>query len=219
MKFLLLFFLFSPSFISANSNLLITEVQVRGETPNNCFIKIYNPNNVVLDISGYRLRKKTSTGREYSIRVFPEGSIINAKGYFIWANSRDDYHLFLQADAYSTASISANNSIAFFSNDGLIIDALAWGEGENQFVLGNPFPFNPQEKEKIKRIKNDFYQNTDNNEKDFYLFSENQDLELDYNIQTSLLEKDEQFPLVNAISFSLILAAVFIYFKKVVKEV
>ncbi len=219
MKFLLLFFLFSPSFVSANNNLLITELQVRGETPNNCFIKIYNPKNVALDISGYRLRKKTSTGREYSIRVFPEGSIINAKGYFIWANSRDDYHLSLQANVYSTASISANNSVALFSNDGLIVDALAWGEGENQFVLGDPFPFNPQEKEKIKRIKNDFYRNTDNNEQDFYLFSENQTLDLDYKLETSSLKKDEQFPLASAISFSLILAAVFIYFKKVVKEV
>ena len=71
---ILCLFLFFPLLTGAeNDHLLIVEVQIAGEKANNDFIKIYNPTDSDLDISGYKLRKRSSTGGESSIRVFPEG--------------------------------------------------------------------------------------------------------------------------------------------------
>jgi len=152
-------------------DLLITEVQIAGERANNDFIKIYNPLNQDLDISGYKLRKRASTGRESSIRVFPTGSKILAKNYFLWANSKDNYHLEIRADVWSTATLAKNNSIAFFNPEGAILDALAWGKSQNPFVSGTAFPENPVASQQLKRkIIDGIYQNTANNSQDFYLY-------------------------------------------------
>ena len=151
-------------------NLLIVEVQIAGELSSNDFIKIYNPSDNNLDISGYKLRKKTSTGSESLIRVFPKGSKILAKGYFLWANSKENFNLMIGADVWSTATLTKNNSLALLNPENVILDALAWGESQNPFSEGNPFPENPEPNQKIKRKKiGQIYQDTNNNANDFEL--------------------------------------------------
>ncbi len=215
--FLIIFFFLIPSYATAINDLIIVEVKVRGDSPDNSFVKIYNPKNEPLDISGLRIRKKSSTGREYSVRVFPKESFISPLGYFLWANSRDDYHLSVGADVYSTTSISSDNSIALFSSKGDVIDALAWGDGENQFFLEKPFPYNPQEREIIKRVKNDAYQDTKNNAMDFYLFSEKDPFLKEISIKKTSLEKNEKFPLIQGLSFSILMSFLLLYFRKVAR--
>ncbi len=214
MRFFLIFLFLVPLQVSAAKNLIIVEVQVRGDSPDNSFIKIYNLRENALDISGYRIRKRSSTGGEYSVRVFPKESVIDSHGYFLWANSRDNYHLSLNADVYSTASISQNNSIALVSSDGEVIDALAWGDGENQFVLGNPFPHNPQKEEAIRRTKNDNYQNTKDNSQDFYLFPEKESLVLGQETKEMVFQKNERFPLTQSLSFALVMGFLALVCKK-----
>lgn len=152
-------------------NFLIVEVQIAGEKDNNDFIKIYNPSNEDLNIAGYKLRKRSSTGSKSSIRVFPQDSKIPAKGYFLWANSKDNFHLTVSADVCSTATLAKNNSIALLNPAGIIIDALAWGESQNPFVEEVPFPENPVANQQLKRkMLNGAYQDTNNNANDFYLY-------------------------------------------------
>ncbi|MCD6483061.1 MAG: lamin tail domain-containing protein, partial [Candidatus Aenigmarchaeota archaeon] len=86
------------------NHLVISEVQIAGEKASYDFVEIYNPTNISLDISGYKLRKRTSTGSEFSIRVFPSGSIIKSNGYFLWANSKGGYAESVGADVSSTAT-------------------------------------------------------------------------------------------------------------------
>jgi len=214
----ILFFLL-PLNASAAENLIITEVKVRGVSPDNSFIRIHNPTGREIDVSGFRLRKKSSTGREYSLRVFPSGSSISSGGYFLWANSRGNYHLEADSDVYSTASIASNNSVALVSPEGKIIDALAWGEGENQFKKGDPFPQNPSEDQTIKRREeNGSYRNTGNNSRDFYLFPQKEIPVAGGETKTTPLEKDSQFPLVKGLSLSITLAFLLLYFKKITQE-
>lgn len=164
------FILFAFPAQAENSPLLIVEVQIAGDKPNNDFIKIYNPGNNDIDISGYKLRKRASTGNESSIRVFPKGSKILARDYFLWANSREDFHLTFGADVWSTATLSRNNSIALLCPENVILDALAWGKSQNPFVKGLPFPENPSANQQLKRkLINSSYQDTNNNSQDFYL--------------------------------------------------
>lgn len=210
---LILFFVFLPLPVFSFNNLLITEVRLADEIASNSFIKIFNPSEIDIDISNFRIRRKSSTGREYSVRVFPRDSFISSQDYFIWANSQNDYHISLGADVYSTASLSDNNSIALFSGEGDLIDSLAWGSGENQFVSGEPFPYNPPNKESIKRIKNGEYQNSKDNSLDFYLPSKKVSL-VEIEKKESFLLKDTNFPLSQAISFSLFLALIFLFIRR-----
>jgi hypothetical protein len=211
---ILLILLLIPFQSLAADNLIFTEVQISGESTNQSYIKIHNPNQTAIDLSGYKLRKKSSTGKEYSLRVFPKESFVSPQGYFVWANSRDDYHLFLNADVYSTGSITKNNSVALFSPQGEIIDALAWGNGENQFFLGECFPLNPEKNIQIKRIKNDFYQNTGNNAQDFVLSSQESLSAQNYQTVETFLDKETNFPLTQGLSTSLFLGFLALFFKK-----
>jgi len=170
-SYIILFFLFFllPSSILAQ-NLLIVEVQIAGDNPDNDYIKIYNSESQVIDISGYRLKKRSSPGSESSIRVFPEGSKILANDFFVWANSKNNYYFTINANTWSSATLAKNNSIALLNPKGEIIDAVAWGESQNPFVKGLPFPENPAQNQQLKRKTiNEKYQNTDNNRQDFFL--------------------------------------------------
>jgi len=163
--------LFVFSVQAENSSSLIVEIQIAGEKADNDFIKIYNPGNNAIDISSYKLRKRTSTGSEASVRVFPSGSQIQAKGYFLWANSKEDFHLAIGADVWSAATLAKNNSIALFNTEGVILDSLTWGEGQNPFVKEAPFLENPGPNQRLKRKNiNGDYQSTGNNSQDFYLY-------------------------------------------------
>ncbi|OGZ36420.1 MAG: hypothetical protein A2646_03180 [Candidatus Portnoybacteria bacterium RIFCSPHIGHO2_02_FULL_39_12] len=168
---LLCLFFFFPFLTTAESDhLLIVEVQIAGQSSSNDFIKIYNPSDADLDISGYKLRKRTSTGSESSIRVFPEGSLIKAKDYFLWANSSDGYAVSISANTESTATLAKDNSTAFLNKDGNTIDAVAWGTNENPFIEGAAFSQNPVANQKLERKQSaGLYEDTNNNSQDFYL--------------------------------------------------
>ncbi len=153
--------------------LIITEVQIHGDLADNDYIKVYNQENHDLNVSGYKIRKKTSTGTESSVRVFPKDTIIPAKDYLIWANSRDDFHLQMKADVWSTAYLAKNNSIAILDNKDNLLDSLSWGEIEKSFKENDNFSKNPERNQALKRKeKNSIYQDTNNKNKDFYLFPE-----------------------------------------------
>jgi len=148
--------------------LLIVEVQIGPQ--GNDLVKIYNITEKEIDISGFKLRKRSSTGKEYSLRVFPQGSKILAKGFFVWANSKENFHLKVGANVWSRATLAKDNSVALLDKNNAIIDAVAWGGSKSPFVLGEPFPENPKDFQKLKRKKTkNTYQNTRNNSQDFYL--------------------------------------------------
>jgi hypothetical protein len=158
--------------ISLLEPILITEVQIEGEKIDNDFIELYNPNELDVDIGGYKLRKRNSTGSESSVCVFPDGSIIKAKGYFLWANSKDDFNIIIGADIGRTATLAGNNSIALFSPEDEILDALAWGESNSPFLEGTAFLKNPGANESLSRKWDDTlqnYQDTNNNLEDFQI--------------------------------------------------
>lgn len=159
--------------IALLKNPLITEVQIEGDSVNHDFIEIYNPNNADLDVSSYKLRKRTLAGSESSIRVFPIESIIRAKGYYLWASSEDEnYPPLANADVYTKQTIAKNNSIALLAPDNTIISALSWGVSENPFVETSPFPENPNKNYSLSRIwieETDDYKNIGDNSQDFHI--------------------------------------------------
>jgi len=132
--------------ISPSPKILISEVQIERETKLQDFVELYNPSNNSVDISHWRLKKRNQKGTESSIRVFPDGSFIPGKGYFLWVSSKDEnYSSSLGADVFSTAYLTENESIALFDKQQEIIDAIAWGSGhDGAFVEGQAIDINPR---------------------------------------------------------------------------
>lgn len=152
------------------AKLLIFEIQITGGPGNSeqDFIKIYNPTSYAVNAGGWKLRKRSKTGGDASIKVIPDGTAISSGAVLTWANSKDNFAGTVGADISSTATISADNSIAILDADGKIIDAVAWGGGTGQFVEGAPYPNNPEAGQILRRKTGGAnLQDTDNNSADF----------------------------------------------------
>ncbi len=210
------FLLLSLFFLPLNIyGIIITEVQIEGESANDCYIKIYNTSSNNIDISGYNLRKKTSSGNDSSIRVFPGGSAIPKNDYFIWASSRNDHFPEkVKADVVSTQTLARNNSIVLLDKNKAVLDSLAWGIGDDQYRMGEEVE-NPEKGQVIKRVNKDgAYQNTKNNSDDFILYPpalsplQIKDTVIEYG------EKEYTNPLPVAIFSSLLLSLIIFYLNK-----
>jgi hypothetical protein len=118
------------------AHVVISEIQFSGSTGSTTrdFIELYNPTGTDLNLAGWKLRKRTQSGNESSLKVFGTGKSIPAHGFFLWANSDDGYAASIGADESSTASLAAHNSLALEDSSGTVIDAVAWGVD-----LQNPF--------------------------------------------------------------------------------
>lgn len=130
---------------------VIAEVQIAGDASDNDFVKIFNPAAGLVDVSGWHLRKRSKSGADYSLRVFPDGSTIAPYGYFVWANSSDGFGGAMGADVTSTETLAADNSAGLLDASGTVVDAVAWGEGADQYVEGNAYPTEPGANEVLKR--------------------------------------------------------------------
>jgi hypothetical protein len=133
----------SGSASTAGGHILIAAVQIAGVASTNDFVKLYNPSSVAVDMGGWKLRKKSQTGADYSLRTIPADMTIGPGGYFMWANSADGFSASIGADVSSTETLAGNNSVALTDADGNLEDALAWGTGTDQYGKGAPYPDDP----------------------------------------------------------------------------
>lgn len=159
----------SPS-ASASSHVLIAAVQIAGVAASNDLVKLYNPTGAPVDMSGWKLHKKSGTGADYSLKVFPSGGVIAAGQYFVWANSEDGFSETVGANVSSTETLSADNSVALMDAAGNIVDAVAWGTGTNQYGEGPPYPTSPGANQMLSRRSSDGVMvDTGDNSNDFAL--------------------------------------------------
>ena len=149
----------------------IAQVQINGGTgkSDNDFVKLFNLDDEKADISGWKLRKRSQSGAESSLRVFPENTLILPGEYFIWANS--SIAGLIGANVSSSQTLSINNSLALLDASGAVIDALAWGGSlVNPFVEGAVYPDDPDAGQVLARkIADGALVDTDDNAADFEL--------------------------------------------------
>jgi len=141
----------APDSVVLSGHLLISEIQIAGASSTNDFVKIMNPTGATIDVGGWKLRKKSQTGSDASIRQFPPGTVISSAGFFTWANAAGGFAESLGAQASSTETLAADNSVALFDASGTLVDAVAWGMGTNQYGEGAPYPENPASGAILKR--------------------------------------------------------------------
>ena len=152
------------------NHILIAVVQIAGvgTSSSNDLVKLYNPTAAAIDISGWKLHKKSGTGADYSLKVFPAGSVIGAGQPFVWANSSGGFSETIGANVSSTETLAADNSVALMDAAGTIVDAVAWGTGTNQYGEGPPYPTSPGANRLLSRRSSDGVMvDTDNNSNDF----------------------------------------------------
>jgi hypothetical protein len=149
---------------------LIAAIQIAGAAASDDLVKIYNPTTAPVDMSGWKLHKKSSSGADYSIREFPANTTIAPQHYFVWANSADGFAASVGADISSTQTLAADNSIALIDTSGAIVDAVAWGTGTGQYGEGPPFPTDPGPGQTlVRRTSGGAMVDTENNANDFML--------------------------------------------------
>lgn len=123
------------------SHVVISEVQVAGTSADDEFVELYNPTGSSVDLTGWRLTRKTSTGTQSSLVVSLSGSI-PAQGYFLIAHP--DYDGAVAADmTYSatTSALAVNNSVVLYSDPGVtMVDLVGMGgaSASETVTIANP---------------------------------------------------------------------------------
>ena len=155
---------------STGTKIFIAAVQIAGAASTNDFVKLYNPSSVAVDVGGWKLRKRSQTGADYSLRVIPADMAIGPGQYFVWANSAGGFSASIGADISSTETLAGDNSVALIDVDGNIMDALAWGTGTGQYGEGPPYLDNPAAGQVLTRkMTGDVLVDTGSNANDFTL--------------------------------------------------
>lgn len=130
----------------------IHRVQIAGNATDEDFVEIRNDEDCALDLSDWKLRKRTSSGTESSIKVFDGNRTSLPPGEsFLWANSKNDFAKSLDAHQESSAMLTDNNSLALFNADEILIDTLSWGTVSAPFQKDEPSVTNPEKNESILR--------------------------------------------------------------------
>ena len=150
-------------------NILISEVQI--SPINQRFVKLYNPNDYEVDLTGYYLQRKTeSAGSNDVWGSFVSSS--NFKGKIVGSN---DYFLISReiegSDILLDITLSKNNSLALKKPDKTIIDKVGWGSAKDYETLP---AINPGDGQSLTRICDEIiknYKDSDNNLIDFEIYS------------------------------------------------
>jgi hypothetical protein len=130
---------------SNSDHVVISEVQITGgpgQTKND-FIELYNPTANPLNLSGFRLVKRSASATtDAPIKSWTEDTFIPAHGFYLWASSNYG-SIPIAPDVVTSETIAENNGIALrlgASNTGTIVDSVAWGAVTNGFGEGSFLP-------------------------------------------------------------------------------
>jgi len=96
------------------------------------FIEIYNYGSESVDLTGWSVKKKSSSGSESSLVAASrlEGKVIPAGKYFLLAHE-EGYGGGVSPDVWWPKSYSlayTNNAVVIYSSDGVLVEEVGWTE-------------------------------------------------------------------------------------------
>ena len=157
-------------------HVVVSEVQLAGAISTDDFIELYNPTSSEVDLSNYRLVKRTgSATADDTIVAFQSGDVIAAHGFFLWCNN--NIAVTLGCNRNTSDSIANNNSIGLRDgpeDTGTLIDAVTFGTVTNSLGEGTPLA-TPEASQSAERKPGESSptggngEDTDNNSDDFTL--------------------------------------------------
>jgi len=147
--------------------ILISEVQI--SPIENRFIELYNPSSASVDLTGWSIKRKSSSGTEYSLLAASrlEGKSIPANGYFLTANE-ESYAGTISPDVSWAKSniIAKDNTVILYNSSQDVVDRVGFGlasDCEGNCAL-NP---NINQKSIQRKFQDNIFIDTDNNAQDF----------------------------------------------------
>lgn len=138
---------------SVASHIVISEVQIGGDNGvDDEFIELYNPTGSSVDMTGWRLTRKTAGGTQSNLVASISGTI-GAHGYFLI--SHPDYDGSVAADleySATTSGLAANNSVTLYSDAGTtLVDLVGMGSAIASESAGTS---NPETSGSVERKAN-----------------------------------------------------------------
>lgn len=119
---IILYFNWSKNtFAAAANHIVISEIQTAGANgTDDEFVELYNPTDSDIDLTGWRLTRRTSSGTQNTL-VSSVTGIIPAKGYFLVGHSASYSGSVTPDILYSAPSqnIASNNSVVVYSDAGI----------------------------------------------------------------------------------------------------
>lgn len=128
---------------SAATHVVISEVQVTGDTANDEFVELYNPTASTIDVNGWRITRKSQTGGTESTLVASLSGTMNPHSYLLVANP--SYNDSVTPDFLYSATSSAitdNNTVLLYddSDPRVVIDKVGMGTATDIETLASATP-------------------------------------------------------------------------------
>ena len=121
---------FSKAESATATHIVISEVQIAGATAGDEFVELYNPTSSSADLTGWRLRRKTSAGGDGGNLVSSLSGSIPAYGFFL-ITPQTEYTGPVSADQMYSVSgnpVAANNTVLLYSDAGVtLVDKVGIG--------------------------------------------------------------------------------------------
>jgi hypothetical protein len=170
------------------NHVVISQIQISGATSSDEFVELYNPTNASIDLSKWRLTRKTASGGSSQNLVASLSGSIAPRSYFLVTHpAAGTANLSDMTYSSSSSGMTTNNTITLFSDAGVtVVDKVGLGTAAD--VETAAFADNPEGGESIVRkattnstaqslftggseavLGNGF--DTDNNADDFVLFT------------------------------------------------
>ncbi len=133
------------------NHVVISQIQLSGTSANDEFVELYNPTGAIVDLSKWRLTRKSSTGGSVQNLVASLSGTIKPKSYFLITHPAAATNSIADI-VYSSSSsaMTTNNTISLFSDAGItVVDKIGLGTAVD--VETTAFADNPEGGESIVR--------------------------------------------------------------------
>lgn len=159
------FLYFAPLKVySATDHVVISEVQIAGSgSTKDEFIELFNPTDSTVDLTDWRLERKTASGITIEDIISSMSGSIASHSYYLVAHETD-YDGGASPDATHTRNVAADNTVILYDNLDLSVDKVGLGAAGDFEGAGTAD--NPSADQSVRRINNN---DTDDNSVDFEL--------------------------------------------------
>ncbi|MFH1745275.1 MAG: lamin tail domain-containing protein [bacterium] len=158
------FYFVPATYATAPDHVVISEIQIAGGSSSDEFVEIYNPTGVAVDLTGWKLKKKTGSGVESNLVASFPTFFLGPNAHFLIVH-QTGYDGAVVADmtfSGSSFTISNDNTILLYNSGDSLIDKVGYGAAIDFETSPS---VNPLSNQSIGRAVDG--QDTDNNSLDF----------------------------------------------------